>query len=264
MPADSVIILFIILGLISGLLGGLLGLGGGVVTVPVLYFIFLYTGTFEEKIMQVAVSTSLAAGVVNSGLSTYFQHQKKAILFNVFRLLIPGLVIGCVGGSVLAHYLPSQMLSKIFGVMAVVLGTYFFFPRLPNLKLSNAPNRTLSLFGLGIGVLSSLLGIGGGSLTFPVLLGYQVPVQNSSATSSVSTLMTTLIGSVTYLVIAWHMPELPATFGYIEIPAFIAISLGSLLTVGLGVKLSHAMKVAPIKRLFGCCLALIGLSMLFI
>lgn len=263
MPSDLIIILFVVLGLISGLLAGLLGIGGGVVTVPVLYFIFLYTGQFEERIMQVAVSTSLAAGVVNSALSTYFQHQKKAILFSVFKLLIPGLIIGCVAGSVLAHFMTSAILGRIFGAMAIFLGIYFSFPSWPSLSISHAPNQTLSLFGLLIGVLSSMLGIGGGSLTFPVLLGYQVPVNNSSATSSVATLMTTFIGTITYLVIAWHKPELPDTFGYIELPAFLAVSAGSFFTASLGVKLSHTLKTAPIKRIFGSCLTLIGLSMLF-
>jgi uncharacterized protein len=264
MSTDLIIILFVVLGCLSGLLSGLLGIGGGVVTVPILYFIFLYTGLFEERLMQVAVSTSLASGAINSALSTYFQHQKKAILFSVFKLLIPGLVIGCIAGSLLAHVMTSEVLGRVFGIMAIFLGVYFSFPSLPNLSISNAPNRSLSIFGLLIGALSSMLGIGGGSLTFPVLLSYQVPVSNSSATSSVATLMTTLIGSITYLIIAWQKPELPDTFGYIEIPAFAAISAGSFFTTALGVKLSHTLKIAPIKRIFGSCLSLIGLSMLFI
>ena len=109
-----------------------------------------------------------------------------------------------------------------------------------------------------------MLGIGGGSLTFPVLLGYQVSAKNSSATSSGATLITTLIGSITYLMIAWHKPELPETFGYIELPAFIAISIATIFTAPLGVKLSHTLDTILIKRIFGGCLALIGLSMLII
>jgi uncharacterized membrane protein YfcA len=262
MTSDFAIILFVIFGLISGVLGGLLGIGGGMITVPALYFIFLYTGLWEEKIVQVAVSTSLAAGVVNSALSTYFHHQKRAILFSVLPLLVPGLAIGCVAGSLFAHFLPSQTLGQIFAVMAILLGLYFSFPRLPPLSISRAPNPTLSFFGLLIGTLSSMLGIGGGSLAFPVLLGYQVPVQNASATSSLATLLTTLIGTITYLIIAWHKPELPHTFGYIEIPAFLSISLGSFFTSALGVKLSHTLPLPQVKRIFGICLSLIGLSML--
>lgn len=263
MSTEFTIFLFVILGLFSGLLGGLLGIGGGMVTVPILYFIFRYTGIFEERAMQVAVGTSLAAGVVNSALSTYFQHQQKAILFSVFRMIIPGLVVGCVAGSIVTHYLSSELLSRIFGMMAILLGVYFLFPGLPHLHISHEPNRTLSFFGVAIGCLSSMLGIGGGSLTFPVLLSYCVSIKHSSATSAIATLATTLIGSITYLIIAWHKPELANTFGYIDIPAFIAISAGTLFTSAFGVKLSHTLKMDTVKRIFGLCMGLIGFTMLF-
>ncbi len=261
MHLEFIVFLFVILGLASGVLAGLIGIGGGVITVPILYFIFNYTGMLEERIMQVAVGTSLAAGFITSSVSTFFQYRKRAIHFSVVKMVVPGLVIGCVVGSIIAHYLPSYYLREIFGGVAILLGLYFFFPHLPPLHISSKPNHTLSLFGLAIGCLSSMLGIGGGSLTFPVLLGYQVPVKNSSATSSASTLVTTLVGSLTYLLIAWRKPELPATFGYIELPAFIAISLGSVVTTPWGVKLSHVLDVTLIKRIFGCSLALIGVSM---
>lgn len=264
MPSDLVIFLFVLLGLISGLLSGLLGIGGGVITVPVLYFILFYTGIVEEKMMQVAASTSLAVGFITSGLSTVIQYRKKAIHSFVLKMIIPGLIIGCIAGSILAHYLPSEWLSYVFGIMAILLGVYFLFPKLPSLQICSSPNQSLSLFAVSIGCFSSLLGIGGGSLIFPVLLGYGIPVQNASATSSGSTLVTTLIGSMTYLIIAWHQPGLPETFGYIELPAFIAISMGAVLTTPLGVKFSHTLDIVLIKRIFGSCLALIGLSMFFV
>ncbi len=264
MSSDFILLLFVVLGLFSGLLGGLLGIGGGVITVPILYFVFQYTAIFGDKTMEVAVSTSLAAGFVTSAVSTFIQWKKKAIVFEAIKKLAPGLIIGCILGSLIAHYLPNDLLSKIFGMMAILLGLYFFFPRLPHLYISSTPNQSLSLFGLIIGCLSSLLGIGGGSLAFPILLGYQIPVKNASATSSASTLATTILGSMTYLAIGWNQPELPSTFGYIELPAFIAISIGSMISAPFGVKLSHVLNVAHIKQIFGCSLALVGLSMLIL
>lgn len=258
------IFLFVFLGLISGLLGGMLGIGGGVVTVPFLYFIFHYMGTFEDRVMQIAVSTSLAASFITAALSTLIQWHKKAILMSVLKLLIPGLILGCVLGSIIAHYLSSAYLRYCFGAMAVILGLYFSIPKLPHFTIRARPDKTLSLFGILIGAFSSMLGIGGGSFTFPVLLGYHVPVKNSSATSSGSTAISTLIGSLTYLVIAWHKPELPNTFGYIDIPVFVAISLGSAFTIPLGVRLSHTLDVAHIKRIFGYCLVLLGVTMFII
>jgi uncharacterized protein len=264
MPPEFIVILFIGLGLASGLLGGLLGIGGGVITVPALYYIFLYSEMMPSKIMQIAVSTSLAAACVTSFMSTLIQMRRKAIHLSVLNLMAPTLVLGCIIGSLIAHFLPSKDLRLAFGVMALLMGFYFFFPKLPSLYISKAPNRSLSLFSLFIGVLSSMLGIGGGSITFPILMGYQLDARNASATSSAATLITTLIGSIAYLMIAWKNPELPETFGYIELPAFIAISIGSMITTPFGVKLSHVLHVSYIKQIFGVCLSLVGLSMLFV
>ena len=255
------IVLFVVSGLFSGLLGGLLGIGGGVVTVPILYFVFEYMGIGGDFVMQVAVSTSLAASVVTSSVATFVQIQNRMVLFSVLKLILPGLFIGCILGSIAAHVLPSNFLRMIFASMATLLGLYFCFPKLPAPYLASAPNRTLSLFGLGIGALSTLLGIGGGSLTFPVFLGYQIPAKNSSATSSASTLVTTLVGSITFLLIAWHEPTLPDTFGYIEIVPFLAISGGSILTSPIGAKLAQTLPVTHIKQIFGASLTLIALSM---
>ena len=262
MFSEWILVGLLFLGLLSGLLGGLLGIGGGVVTVPALYFLFQYFGLFGERDMEIAVSTSLAAGFVTSAVSAFAQFRKKAILFSVLKFLLGGLILGCICGSFIGHHLSSALFTSIFGVMAVLLGAYFCFPRLPNLSISPSPNGTLSLFGFLMGSISSLLGIGGGSMTFPILLGYHVPAKNASATSSVSTLITTFFGSMTYLFIAWGKPEFPDTFGSIDVPSWIAISAGSILSSPFGVKLSSTLPVAHIKQIFGVCLCVIGLSMI--
>ena len=255
------ILIFVIFGILSGVLSGLLGIGGGFVTVPALYFMFHYAGMVEDRIMHISVATSLAAVVLTAATATVVQHAKKTIHFSTIKLLIPGLVIGGIAGSIIGRELSGDLLRLVFGIIAIVLGVYFFFPRLP-LHISSAPNRSLSFCGLLIGVLSSLLGIGGGSLTFPVLLGYQVPVKNASATSSAATFLTSLLGTATYLIIAWHREPLPYTFGDIELPAFLAISIGAVMATPFGVKLSHTLNVAHIKQIFGCTLSVVGLSML--
>ena len=257
------ILIFIFFGILSGILSGLLGIGGGFVTVPALYFIFRYTGMVEDWIMHISVATSLAAVVFTALTACIVQYAKKTIHFSTIKLLIPGLVIGGIAGSIIGRELPGDLLRLVFGVIAILLGVYFCFPRLP-FHISPSPNRSLSFCGLLIGVLSSLLGIGGGSLTFPVLLGYQVPIKNASATSSAATFVTSLLGSVTYLIIAWHREQIPYTFGDIELPAFIAISTGAILATPFGVRLSHTLLASHVKQIFGCTLALVGLSMLFL
>ncbi|MES2273547.1 MAG: sulfite exporter TauE/SafE family protein [Chlamydiota bacterium] len=264
MSSEIFFFLFILCGGVTGLLAGLLGIGGGVITVPAIYYIFYYSGFLQTEVMQVAVSTSLAATFVTSSVSTIVQLQKKAVHFSLIKRLIPGLVLGCVLGALGAQYFPSGMLRILFGGMAILLGIYFFFPRLPIPTFDSQPNATLSLFGILIGTLSSLLGIGGGLFTVPVLIGYSIPMKNAVATSSASTLVTALIGSMAYLTIAWHQPEPPNTFGYIEIPTFLCIAIPSIFTTPLGVKLSHSLDTDRIKRIFAICLGVTGLSMLFL
>lgn len=255
------LLFFVGLGLVSGILGGLLGIGGGVVTVPALYFLFHHMGGFEHKAMQLAISTSLAIGALISLLSTLLQLHQKTILFSVLKLLIPGLILGCVIGAFAAHILSDDWLRRIFGVMAIVFGSYFLFPKLPRLQIASAPNRSLSFIGVGIGALATLLGIGGGVITFPILLGYQVPLKNSSATSSFSTCVTCFLGSLSYLFFTRHDAPLPHTFGDINLPALLWITIAALCTTSLGVTLSRKLDTQLIKQIFGGCLALVGLSM---
>lgn len=259
----TIIILFILCGLLTGLLAGLLGIGGGLVTVPAIYYLLPLAGFPEEKIMQVAVGTSLAATFITSLASTWAHYQRKTILLSAFKLIVPGMIFGCIFGALIAHLLPSNYLRDIFGCVAILFGIYFFFPRFPHPNFGSSPNYTLSFFGLGIGTLSSLLGIGGGIFTVPVFLGYKLPMKNAVGTSSSATLVTALVGTITYLFISWHKPSIPETFGYIELPVFFAISLGSVSTSWLGVKLSHVLHTDMIKKIFACACAFTGIVMLF-
>ncbi|MBX7065847.1 MAG: sulfite exporter TauE/SafE family protein [Parachlamydiales bacterium] len=242
----------------------MLGIGGCVITVPFLYYLFHYYGPYQNKIMQIAVCTSLAAAIITSAVSTYIQIRRKAIQGMIIKWMMPALLIGCVGGAILAHHTASSVLRTIFGFMAVLMGSYFFFPRLPQLHIASSPNPTISIFALGIGVLSSLLGLGGGSIIFPILLGYHVPIKNASATSSAATFISTVIGTISFLFISWGIVANPRAVGYIDIPSWILISIGSILTAPLGVKWSHTLDVHLIKRIFGACLFLIGAAMLFL
>lgn len=256
-------ILLIGIGLLSGLIGGTLGIGGGVVTVPALFGLFFYLGMFSGQEMQVAASTSLAAAFVISFISTILQMRKKAVPFYLLKWMAPALLIGSILGALTAHYLPSLLLSKIFAILALILGGYFCFPKLPNLQIAKAPNPTLSLFALLIGILSSMLGIGGGSIAFPILLFYQCPPKQASAGASAATFVSTACGTLAYLLIGEKNP-LPGSYGYIDFFAWACISLGALIMVPIGVKLSHVLSVSIIKRTFGVCLMLIGLSMILL
>lgn len=258
----GIITLFICCGLLSGFFAGLLGIGGGMITVPALYYLFSYAGYPSDEIMQVAIGTSLAATFITASGSAWAHHLKKGIAVPPLLHLIPGLIIGSLMGVLLADLLPGSLLRVLFGCMAILFGLYYFFPRLPHFNFGPL-NYTLSLFALVIGALSSLLGIGGGIFTLPVLLGYQLPMKNGIATAAVSTCITALVGSLFYLFIGHHPHPLPYSLGYIHLPSFFSIGLASICTVPLGAHLSHTLDTHVIKRILSCIFIAAGLLMLF-
>jgi uncharacterized membrane protein YfcA len=256
------VLIFIALGLITGIFSGLLGIGGGVITVPALYYILLWTGFPFDQLMQTAICTSLAATFITSAGASLAHHRKRAIWPRAVAFLAPGLILGCVSGVQLARFLPSATLRLIFGCMAILIGLYFCIPKLPLPNFGHRPNPLLIFLGLLIGHLSSLLGVGGGIFTMPILLSYHAPLPNAVATSAASTLLTALVGSIAYLILFKDLTPLPGSFGFIHLSAFFAISAGSLCTTQLGARLVHTLPTRLIKQLFGCAVTLTGLIML--
>jgi len=251
------LIILFILGLLSGLFAGLLGIGGGIISVPVLYYLFSWQNL--PNAMEVAIATSLAAIFITTLLSTWVHHRKsKGLPFRILGFLVPGLIVGCISGAQLAHLLPGNALRIIFGGMAILIGIYFSVPKFPIPKISERPNPLLTFFGLIIGHLSSLLGIGGGIFTVPLLLAYHLPAQNLIAASSAATLTTSFIGTITYLLMGAHMST---TVNWV---AFLAISLGSLCTTAFGVHLAQKLPTPLLKRIFGAVLSFTGAVMLFV
>lgn len=257
-----IIIAFIIVGLVTGILAGLLGIGGGVITVPAMYYLFKAAHFPEEDLMHTCVATALAATMLTSIGSTWSHHKKGALIPSVIKLIAPGLMMGCLLGAMIATYLSGNALRITFGSMAALFAIYFFFPKLPPLHIAHAPNKSLVLFGICIGTLSSLLGVGGGIFMVPILLGYKVSMQNTVAASSAGTLVTAFMGTIVYLYIAYGKTYTLDTIGYIDIPAFLAIGLCSLATTSLGCKLSHSLPTGIIKRVFAIALAATGIAMI--
>lgn len=257
-----IILFFIVIGFVTGILAGLLGIGGGVITVPAMYYLFNYYHFPQEHLMHTCIATALAATLITSIGSTWSHHKKKAVLPNVLKQIVPGLIVGCLIGAAVSSYLSSATLRIIFGIMAILFSIYFFFPKLPPPNIAPHPNKSLIFFGILIGCASTLLGIGGGIFMVPLLLGYHVSVQNAIASSSAGTLATALAGTVLYLFIANGEKTVPDTIGYIDIPAFLSIGICSLITTSWGCKLAHTLSPFLIKRIFAIALMATGCAMI--
>lgn len=257
------LLLYLATGAVAGVLAGLLGVGGGLIIVPALAFIFATQGVPDAIAMHMALGTSLATIVMTSTSSVRAHHKRGAVLWQVVWRLTPGIVVGTLMGAMLADMLSSGTLKHIFGIFALLVALQM------GLGAKPAPHRRLpgrsgmGLAGWIIGGVSAIVGIGGGSLTVPFLTWCRVGIHNAVATSSACGLPIALAGSLGFIITGWNETALPAySSGYIYWPAMAGIATASVLFAPLGAKFAHALPADILKKFFAIFLALLGTRML--
>ncbi len=260
---DSVVI-FLITGAVAGILAGLLGVGGGLIIVPALALYFSHSQLAVAYVMHLAIGTSLAT-IVITGLSSTLAHQRHgAVDWVLVMKLAPGLIIGALSGAVLADHLATASLRRLFGVFELAVAVQLGFGIRPAAHRT-VPGRTgLGFAGWVIGVASSLMGIGGGTLTVPFLLWCGVLMRQAVAASAACGPPIAIAGALGFAVEGWNVPGLPAaSTGYIYWPAFIGITAASVLSAPLGARWAHTVPSNQLRLMFAGFLVLVGLRMLF-
>lgn len=259
-------ILYVLIGSVAGFTAGLLGIGGGLIAVPGILLVFHLLDVPIEHSMQIAVGTSLAAMVFTSASSAYAHYRLKGIYWSVFFTLIPGVVLGAILGAIIADYLPSKQLAMIFGMLACVIGIYFLFPTAEE-AIENVQYDSnvflLSLIGFFIGIVSSIMGIGGGIVTVPILLGRGVPLRNAISTSAAVGFAIAVAGAASFLLLGLKQQTLNDTLGYIYVPASIMIGVTAVLAAPFGAKMAYKLPTEILRRVFGIYLLLVGIAMFF-
>ncbi len=254
-------------GALAGLIAGLFGVGGGLIVVPVLASLFDWQGLAPASTMHLALGTSLFSMIATSLSSTVSHHRHGGVDWRQFSRLAPGIVLGSWIGAGLADRLGSTELRQGFGVAAMLLGLSLWRRRAAAPPLPGAlPDRpgTQSLAGLGIGSVSALAGIGGGTLTVPYLLRRGLPMVRAAGTSAACGLPIALFGSASYLYWGWNQAGLPPqSWGYLYWPAALGLLLGSVPCAPLGAALAHRLPARALKRGFAVLLLLLGAKMLF-
>lgn len=245
------LILYLLLGAGAGLLAGLFGIGGGLVIVPVLAFIFEAHALAPGHVMQVAVGSSLATIVVTSLSSILGHHRRGAVLWPVFGRLAPGIVAGVAAGVVVADTVSSPVLRVVFALFVVVVAVQMAFEVRPGSRRSLPGRWGSGAAGAVIGALSALVGIGGGTLTTPFLLWCDVRLRNAIATSAACGLPIAVVGALGYVVAGLNETGLPAgSTGFVYWPAVAAVVATSVFTAPLGARLTHTLPVRVLRRLF--------------
>ncbi len=258
-----VYLVYAVVGALAGVLGGLLGIGGGIITVPCLLYIFHVLDIAQPFQMHMAIATSLAAMIFNTAASTWAHHQKKHVLWEVFRRCVPGVIMGSILGAFIANKLPGVILEVFFGIFLCVLAIYFYRQKAVIQETHKLPSTiTLNCLGGVVGTISNILGIGGGSLTVPLLTAFKIRDKNAIGTSSAITCITTICGTITYMILGWK--DLPLEpLGLINPAAFFIVGVMAVALAPLGVKLTTTIDPQKTRRIFAGILALTGISLLF-
>jgi len=249
-------------GILVGILAGLFGIGGGAVIVPVLYEVFRALGVPEDVRMQLCIGTSLAI-IVPTTVRSYIAHKKKgAVIPEVVRIWALPAIIGVALGSVVAHYAPAQLFKILFVVFATLMALRMLFGT-DRWKLgSELPARAwLNFYGFLTGLVSSLVGVSGGTISNAVLTFYGRSMQQAVATSAGVGVPITIAGTIGYMLAGWpYMAQMPPlSIGFVSLIGFALMAPVSSYTTSYGVRLAHWLPRRQLEIAFAIFLFLVAL-----
>ncbi|MET0518367.1 MAG: sulfite exporter TauE/SafE family protein [Burkholderiaceae bacterium] len=265
LPIDALLIVELLaLGLVAGFLAGLLGIGGGMLLVPFLTFILSQRGVAGGLAIKMAIATSMATIMFTSISSVRAHHKRGAVRWDLVRGLAPGIVLGgLLAGAGIFALLKGAWLALVFVVFIGFSATQMLLNKKP------APSRQMPGTagqlgaGAGIGLLSGLVGAGGGFASVPFMSWCNVPIHNAVATSAALGFPIALANTLGYLIGGWSLPPaLPGALGYLYLPALLVIACASVTMAPLGARAAHAMDVVQLKRVFAGLLFLLAGYML--
>jgi uncharacterized protein len=262
--ALPLITILAISGVAAGFAAGLLGVGGGIVTVPVLEYSLRFADVPEGFRMHMAVATSLAAIIPTSISSARMHHQRGAVDWQLSKTWSVPMVLGAILGSVLASHAPLSVLAGVFGVVALLIAVKMLLPfdhvRMADTLPKNGGGAVLASL---IGGLSAMMGIGGGTLTVPALTLCGYPIHRAVGTAAFFGLFISVPGTVAYLLAHPSVPLPWATVGFVSLGGLAIIAPGSMLTAPLGARVAHWLSRRRLSQAFGIFLLFVGSRMVY-
>jgi uncharacterized membrane protein YfcA len=256
-------VFYLMVGSIAGLISGLFGLGGGAIIVPLLIFSFAARGMPQELITHLAIGTSLATIIFTALSSIYTHHQKQAIRWDIVKTMVPGILLGGVLGGLFAISLDGVLLQLLFGgfLILVALQLLLYTPQVGGRALPNLLGMGAS--GSCIGGVSAVFGIGGGTLTVPLLTFFGVKIHQAVGTAAACGLPIALAATLAYGTATTDVASLPTgSIGFVFLPALLGIIVASLPCARLGALLAHRVNAQKLRK--GFAWVTMGLGVRFI
>lgn len=259
----SLILIFIVLGAFVGFMAGLLGIGGGGILVPVFTAIFVYQRLPIENVVHLALGTSMACITITSLSSMRAHHTNGAVVWSLVKHMTPGVVLGTFLATFLAASASSKTLAIFFAIFMAYVSFQMFRNANKQIGVKSAGKVELATVSFGIGAISALVSIGGGSLTVPYLTWRTVDVKKAIGTSAALGFPIAVTGTAGYLINGILSGDsTPDALGFIYLPAVLLVSVLSFFTAPIGAKFTQRLPVKTLKKVFGLLLILLSLKML--
>ncbi len=256
------IVMLLVLGSATGFLAGLLGIGGGMLLVPFLTMLFTAQAFPPQHVLHIAVATSLTTILFTSVSSVRAHRKRSAMRWDIIKAMAGGAFLGTFVGAQLASLLHTRWLATFFAIFVGCSGLAMLRNARRTIPAEGRPLfGKVGLFGAGsgIGVISSLVGAGGGFITIPFLTWCRVHIHEAVATSAAMGFPIAAGGLVGYVISGWNVEGLPPlAIGFIYLPALAACAIASVLTAPFGARVAHTLDVMSLKKIFA--MLLIGLA----
>lgn len=252
-------------GLAAGILAGLLGVGGGIIVVPVLEIVLGMLDVPFEVRMHIAVGTSLAVIIPTSISSARAHHGRGAVDGELARRWAIYILLGAVLGTGIASQVGGAVLSAVFGVVALLVAIKMALPLEHKTITDKVPGGVVTgIIPVTIGTISTMMGIGGGSLTVPALTLMNTPIHRAIGTSALFGLLISIPGAIGFVVAGWSIELLPpGSLGFVNILGLVLIAPVTVLAAPLGVRLAHSLSRRNLSLIFAVFLLLTAVRMLF-
>ena len=263
--ATIYIFYLLLTGIGVGLVSGMLGVGGCFIMVPIQFFILKAIGIDPTIAIRVAFGTNLLVVLPTAISGTFRHHKKEVVLWKQAIILGTVGALAGFGGAALASHLPGSILTKIFG-SAILLGSLRMMTAKP-IRVEGKINKnslTYVFWGLILGFVTGLIGIGGGVLIIPIMLIFlNFNMHEAVGTSTAMMIFTALGGSLAYIILGWHHPGLPAhSLGYVNLLQWLLLAGTSVPMAQVGAHLAHKIPAGSLKWLFIAVMFYMGLKMI--
>ena len=254
---NETLFLLLLVGAFSGFSAGLLGIGGGLIMVPALLYI-LAPLLDESVLMHTAVGTALAAIVFTSVSSVYAHHKHGAIHWINFTRLTPTILIGAYSGAMVAKYMSFDFLRVFFAFFEISVAIVMWFGISASGHVDKLARWVWLLVGYVIGLVSAIVGIGGGTMTTPFLVYNNVDIKNAIATSAAVGMPIALAGSVGFIVAGMEQGGMTGSLGFVHIQALFSMVVASILFAPLGARVTHSVDSKKLKKGFSIFLGFLA------